>query len=67
MPDKTKLIFYVKPLDKIIFLGLKKNLKKLNSGDKEKINRIDICWSAEHGGGFFVQSSNVLHKLTPKP
>ena len=60
MPDKTKLIFYVKPLHKIISLGLKKKLKKLNSGDEEKINPIDICWSADHGGVFFLDHGGVF-------
>ena len=28
-------------------------MKYLKSGDEEKINQIDISWSADHGRGFF--------------
>ena len=59
MPDKTKLNYHVKPLDKIISLGLKKKIE-------EKIDQIDISWCADHGGGFSVQLSNVLQQLTQK-
>ena len=50
LDSKIKLHYFVKPFAKVIALGLQKQGKA--AGEKA-ISKIDLCWSADHGGGYF--------------
>jgi hypothetical protein len=58
LDDKTKVRFYVKPLDRILSLGMKKKLKEeikdeIKEDEIKYPCKLDLLWSADHGGGFF--------------
>jgi hypothetical protein len=52
--DKTKLKYYVKPLHKVISLGIKAAIaQELSTAGVKSMSNIEMSWSADHGGGFF--------------
>ena len=51
--DNKKVRFYVKPIQEILKKGMTKKLSNIKRDDVEKIEAVDISWSADHGGGFF--------------
>ena len=58
LDDKTKVRYYVKPLDRILSLGIKKKLKEemkeeMKEDEIKRPCKLDLSWSADHGGGFF--------------
>ena len=53
LSDKKKVNYYVKPLCEILTLGMEKKFNTVKRECADKIESIDISWSADHGGGFF--------------
>jgi hypothetical protein len=50
LPDKKKVNYYVKPFCEILTLGMEKKLKTVKKEYTDKMDLIDILWSADHGG-----------------
>eukprot|EP00957_Ditylum_brightwellii_P004648 353880-Ditylum_brightwellii.AAC.1 len=48
--DNKKVCFYVKPLEEILKKGMTKKLSNIKRDNVEKIEAVDISWSADHGG-----------------
>jgi hypothetical protein len=59
LEDKTKVRFFVKPLDKVVSLGIEKKLKHMKEEEIKRSCKLDISWSADHGGGFFRAVAKV--------
>ena len=63
LEDKTKIRFYVKPLDEVVSLGFRNMVKNMTIEELKHPRKVDISWSADHGGGYFRAVVKVVARI----